>query len=268
MASPAGAQQRVLGKVERIRDLETREYLDRTPRARVAQLQGNTWAEFVRNAELRADQRIRLNRLLNLRARVDDRGNKGTLVFATDLLFEEDQKARVLADEVVDSSRYIVRSGFLGPEVEIEEGTLVVKWDKGQITVLAAGNTVTVRGTTVAFHVFAGGDSVLVYLGEGALFFGEGSTTPAADRTLYMVRRASPNAPPEVRNSSVSTGQLERWRSTLSVHARKVWPSPGLLGVSWPVWGVIGGGALLGCVATKCYPHDGRSVIVALRLPF
>ena len=264
------AQARVVGTVEKVRDLETDEAPTLTSRAQATPVGENSWQDLIRDAQLVDGREVRVSRLLNLRVAVDDGRAKGRLIFTTDLIGELSDDQRVLANQRVDSSRYIVEQGSAGPEVEVLEGTLVVDWQGGELTVIAAGRRMPIRGTEVAFHVFPGGDSALVYMDAGAMTFEGPDGFQAAPRTVYMVRRQPAAILLESQNPLLSQAELALWHEAIDVHARKVWARASFLGVSWPWWGAVGVVGGIACVVTECWTaFTGPGTVgVRLRLPF
>ena len=271
LSSPKGLMGQAsasVGTVEEVVDLVSGEDPGPTDRALMSRTGTTTWTQLVEDSELIGELEMKVLSLLNLRVEVNSDGNEGRLIFTTDLKHEQSPGARVFPDQSVDSSLYVVRQGFRGPEVDIEEGTLVVEWDRGVVTVTAAGQVIPIEGTSAAFHVFPGGDSAYVYLGEGTLTF-QSSGSQAADRSLYVVRRPPAALPIELRNGGVGADHLAAWHDALDLHGQHVWASPGLLGIGWPWWaaGALGGA----CAATECWDvliGGSKTVLIELRLPF
>ena len=178
VAPAATGQQPEAGRIDRIAENVRPgkwQGVDSTSKVRLLRLPSPEWKGIGRKASVLLNDRMQVERLVDVQVGVESRAQQGKLIFLTELL---DKDLRPVVKDPngreITSASYQMLPSPDDPNllaVNVEQGSLIIDWVHGRLQVITPITRFVIRGTKVALTVYPGGAAGFVLLQSGALTF-------------------------------------------------------------------------------------------------
>jgi hypothetical protein len=174
----ATGQQAEAGRIDRIAENVRPgkwQGVDSTSKVRLMRLPSQEWKSTGTKASVLLNDRMQVERLVDVQVGVERRGQQGKLIFLTELL-DKDQRPVVQDPKgrEIPTAQYQLMASPEDPNllaVNVEQGSLIIDWVHGRLLVVTPVTRFVIKGTKVALTVYPGGAGGVVMLVEGVVTF-------------------------------------------------------------------------------------------------
>jgi hypothetical protein len=221
----AWAQQAEAGRIDRIAESVRPgkwQGVDSTSKVRLLRLPSPEWKSAGRKGSVLLNDRMQVERLVDVQVGVERPAQQGKLIFLTELL-DKDLRPVVEAPNgrELESASYEMRPDSADPSllaVHVEQGSLIIDWVHGRLLVVTPVTRFVIRGTKVALTVYPGGAAGFVLLQSGVVTFLD---SPGVQIKEGEIAEFQPGRAPRVSRPGLEDGL--RFRNAVQYNAKGVW---------------------------------------------
>jgi hypothetical protein len=255
---PATGQQAEAGRIDRIAERVRQgkwQGVDSTSKVRLLRLPSQEWRSTGTKASVLLNDRMQVERLVDVQVGVDRKGQQGKLIFLTELL-DKDQRPVVQDPNGRDipTAQYQLMASPEDPSllaVNVEQGSLIIDWVHGRLLVVTPVTRFVIKGTKVALTVYPGGVGGVILLLEGVVTFLDVPGLQINKGEIAEFQRG--NVP---RVSRPGMDQL-RFHDAVQYNAKDVWAKPFWQKAAFLVPAAAAAGAVTAVVVSQSGEEDG-----------
>jgi len=264
----ATGQQAEAGRIDRIAENVRPgkwQGVDSTSKVRLMRLPSQEWKNTETKASVFLNDRMQVERLVDVQVGIERRGQQGKLIFLTELL-DKDQRP-VVQDpngREIPTAQYQLMASPEDPNllaVNVEQGSLIIDWVHGRLLVVTPVTRFVIKGTKVALTVYPGGAGGVVLLLSGVVTFLD---TPGLQISQGEIAEFQRGTVPRIARPQVD----QLIHDAIQYNAKDVWAKPFWQKAAFLVPAAAAAGAAAAVVVGQSGDEDGtRNGSVVINLP-